>query len=107
MTATTDAVATLDQDVWWRTREGLAVLIDDMTEEHRHNTAALILRRAADYAERRWRGEWFLALSRAPADLPDDAYSFEYEDRMIAEKLAAGDHVKLITESKLYQRLAA
>jgi hypothetical protein len=44
---TGDVRVTLDQDVWWRTRDGVFHLIDDLDEQHRQNIAGWLLDHAA------------------------------------------------------------
>lgn len=59
MTAAADALVHFGQDVWWRNKEGITILIDSMDERYRHNVANFLMDRAATYAEIKWRRDWW------------------------------------------------
>jgi hypothetical protein len=44
---TGDVRVTLDQDIWWRTRDGVFHLVDDLDDQHRQNIAGWLLDHAA------------------------------------------------------------
>lgn len=110
----TDGVVTFGQDVWWCNKEGITVLIDSMDERYRHNVANFLMDRAAMYAEIKWRREWWATLGAAgnyegdAGDAFDDHFfSIEAEDRMVRDRLDAGEHIDWLKSTKLYQRMAA
>lgn len=114
MTAATDALVTFGQDVWWRNREGITILIDSMDHRYRHNVANYLMDRAAMFAEIKWRRDWWTTLFTAGSydgdggdPLDEDAYSVDAEDRMVYRRLNAGEHIDWLKSTKLYQRMAA
>lgn len=114
MTAATDALVHFGQDVWWRNKEGITILLDSMDERYRHNVANFLMDRAATYAEIKWRRDWwagFMMAGQYDGDagdpFSDEDLSPEAENRMVRRRLDAGEHIDWLVSTKLYQRMAA
>lgn len=77
--------AKLEQGTWWRTKQGEWLRVAEMRERHRRNTAAMLLRGAAAYAELVAWSE--LGLLAGPfGDAPKDVVDMMFREQEIRDQ---------------------
>lgn len=72
-----DLAAKFAQGAWWRTKEGEWLRITEMSERHRRHSAAMLLRKAAGYAEMMAWGDLAMMtgiFGEAPEEVVDDVF---------------------------------
>lgn len=101
---------TFRQDVWWRNREGIILLIDNMDDRYRRNCANWLLDRAGIYAIRLWKEEEYRLVGLfgggpygeqgEPVLRPAKELWDRYRHRM-----DKGEHIDWLTSTVLYRRM--
>lgn len=106
-----------DQDVWWKTGDGLIHLIDDLEDSHRANIAAYLVNNAARYhlRKRMWektslwltyeqagweafeRGSW--------GPVTEDPPTREELVEGVRQEQEKGEHLDWIRGTVLFQRM--
>lgn len=104
---------TWDQDVWWTTLDGIVHLIDDLTDTHRVNIAAFMVRNAeGTYAVKRENEEvgswWSFVAAGEDADwgpVMDDPPDRASVLALVVPEVEAGKHLEWVRGTKLFRRM--
>lgn len=107
-----------DQGVWWSVAGGTLVLIDSMSDNHRHNACAMLLRNAATLlAYEHYRVElndWmsYVAAGQAAFErgswgpVSDDPPTFQDVRERVQPLIERGWHLTWLRSTDLFRRLS-